>query len=194
MEGRREISLVNARQTSGQDQPGIVPAAAGVGAVLDSRRRLRHHLRQRGLSIDFKKGVHPTRSYRRSPAGINWRHMILDAKTHYFRAPACGSAWAASPRVLGGSRHRDPAKAGHHTRIVSAGGTPHLGDRFGKPWVVRVRDPDHERVFCLPLPTRLFQPPATTNATSAKTEEVSPHHRSKTGDSARKCRSVTIIA
>ena len=89
-------------------------------------------------------------------------------------------------------------KQGITRAMVNAGGdTRIIGDRFGKPWVVGVRDPDHEGKIFLRLPLT-----DTAFSTSGDYERYFDedgkrfHHiiDPKTGDSARKCRSVTIIS
>ena len=74
-------------------------------------------------------------------------------------------------------------KQGITRAMVNAGGdTRIIGDRFGKPWVVGVRDPDHEgKVFLrLPLTDTAF---STSGDYERYFDEdgktVSPHHRSK---------------
>ena len=89
-------------------------------------------------------------------------------------------------------------KQGFTRAMVNAGGdTRIIGDRFGKPWVVGVRDPDHEgKVFLrLPLTDTAF---STSGDYERYFDEDGKrfHHiiDPKTGDSARKCRSVTVIS
>jgi thiamine biosynthesis lipoprotein len=89
-------------------------------------------------------------------------------------------------------------KQGITRAMVNAGGdTRILGDRFGRPWVVGVRDPDHEGKTFLRLPLT-----DTAFSTSGDYERYFDedgkryHHiiDPKTGDSARKVRSVTVIS
>ena len=89
-------------------------------------------------------------------------------------------------------------KQGITRAMVNAGGdTRIIGDRFGKPWVVGIRDPDHEGKTFLRMPLT-----DTAFSTSGDYERYFDedgkrfHHiiDPKTGDSARKCRSVTIIS
>jgi thiamine biosynthesis lipoprotein len=89
-------------------------------------------------------------------------------------------------------------KLGITRAMVNAGGdTRIIGDRFGRPWVVGVRDPDHEgRTFLrLPLTDTAF---STSGDYERYFDEdgVRYHHilDPRTGDSARKVRSVTVIA
>ncbi len=155
-----------------------------------------------GYLYDFKKGVHPDqKAIDAALPGINWRHMNLDPKklTVYFER--------AGMRIdLGGIAKGYSVdkgieilqKQGVTRAMVNAGGdTRIIGDRFGRPWVVGVRDPDHEGKTFLKLPLT-----DTAFSTSGDYERYFDedgkrfHHiiDPKTGDSARKVRSVTIIS
>jgi FAD:protein FMN transferase len=155
-----------------------------------------------GYLYDFKKGVHPDqKAIDAALPGINWRHMMLDAKntTVYFTRP--GMRIDLGGIAKGHSVDRGIEilqKQGITRAMVNAGGdTRIIGDRFGKPWVVGVRDPDHEgKVFLrLPLTDTAF---STSGDYERYFDEDGKrfHHiiDPKTGDSARKCRSVTIIS
>jgi thiamine biosynthesis lipoprotein len=89
-------------------------------------------------------------------------------------------------------------KQGITRAMVNAGGdTRIIGDRFGKPWVVGIRDPDHESKTFLRMPLT-----DTAFSTSGDYERYFDedgkrfHHiiDPKTGDSARRARSVTVIS
>ena len=155
-----------------------------------------------GYLYDFKKGVHPDqKTIKDALPGINWRHMVLDEKknTVFFQRPgmridlggiAKGHSVDKGIEIL--------QKQGITRAMVNAGGdTRIIGDRFGRPWVVGVRDPDHEGKTFLKLPLT-----DTAFSTSGDYERYFDedgkryHHilDPKTGDSARKCRSVTVIA
>ena len=155
-----------------------------------------------GYLYDFKKGVHPDqKTIEDALPGINWRHMVLDEKktTVFFQRPgmridlggiAKGHSVDKGIEIL--------QKQGITRAMVNAGGdTRIIGDRFGRPWVVGVRDPDHEGKTFLKLPLT-----DTAFSTSGDYERYFDedgkryHHilDPRTGDSARKCRSVTIIA
>jgi thiamine biosynthesis lipoprotein len=155
-----------------------------------------------GYLYDFKKGVHPDRqAIDAALPGVDWRSMVLDpaATTVHFRKPgmridlggiAKGHAVDRGIRIL--------REAGFSRAMVNSGGDTRLiGDRFGKPWVVGVRDPDHEgKVFLrLPLTDTAF---STSGDYERYFDEDGKrfHHiiDPRTGDSARKCRSVTIIS
>ncbi len=155
-----------------------------------------------GYLYDFKKGVHPdAKAIKDALPGINWKKMVLDEQhlTVFFQREgmridlggiAKGHSVDKGIEVL--------RKLGITRAMVNAGGdTRIIGDRFGRPWVVGVRDPDHEGKTFLKLPLT-----DTAFSTSGDYERYFDedgkryHHiiDPKTGDSARKVRSVTIIA
>jgi thiamine biosynthesis lipoprotein len=155
-----------------------------------------------GYLYDFKKGVHPDqKAIEAALPGISFRHMKLDPKTTsvFFARP--GMRIDLGGIAKGHSVDRGIEilqKQGITRAMVNAGGdTRIIGDRFGKPWVVGVRDPDHEgRVFLrLPLTDTAF---STSGDYERYFDEDGKrfHHiiDPKTGDSARKCRSVTVIS
>jgi thiamine biosynthesis lipoprotein len=155
-----------------------------------------------GYLYDFKKGVHPDqKTIDQALPGINWRHMVLDAKktTVYFTRPGMRIDLGGIAKGYSVDRGIEILRSQGITRaMVNAGGdTRIIGDRFGKPWVVGVRDPDHEgKVFLrLPLTDTAF---STSGDYERYFDEDGKrfHHiiDPKTGDSARKCRSVTIIS
>jgi thiamine biosynthesis lipoprotein len=155
-----------------------------------------------GYLYDFKKGVHPDqKAIDAALPGINWRHMVLDEKNHtvFFTRPGMRIDLGGIAKGHSVDRGIEILKKQGVTRaMVNAGGdTRIIGDRFGKPWVVGVRDPDHEgKVFLrLPLTDAAF---STSGDYERYFDEDGKrfHHiiDPKTGDSARKCRSVTVIS
>jgi thiamine biosynthesis lipoprotein len=155
-----------------------------------------------GYLYDFKKGVHPDqKAIDAALPGINWRHMVLDEQklTVFFTRPGMRIDLGGIAKGHSVDRGIEILKQQGITRaMVNAGGdTRILGDRFGKPWVVGVRDPDHAgKVFLrLPLTDASF---STSGDYERYFDEDGKrfHHiiDPKTGDSARKCRSVTVIS
>jgi FAD:protein FMN transferase len=155
-----------------------------------------------GYLYDFKKGVHPDpKAIKQALPGINWRHMVLDEKniTVFFQRPGMRIDLGGIAKGHSVDKGIEILKKQGITRaMVNAGGdTRIIGDRFGRPWVVGVRDPDHEGQTFLKLPLT-----DTAFSTSGDYERYFDedgkryHHilDPKTGDSARKCRSVTVIA
>jgi len=155
-----------------------------------------------GYMYDFRAHVHPDqKAIAAALPGINFRHMVLDPKKHTVFFQRAGMRIDLGGIAKGYSVDRGIEilqKQGFTRAMVNAGGdTRIIGDRFGKPWVVGVRDPDHEgKVFLrLPLTDTAF---STSGDYERYFDENGKrfHHiiDPKTGDSARKCRSVTIIS
>ncbi len=155
-----------------------------------------------GYLYDFKKGVHPDqKAIDAALPGINWRHMTLDPKrlTVFFQRPGMRIDLGGIAKGYSVDKGIEILQEQGITRaMVNAGGdTRIIGDRFGRPWVVGVRDPDHEGKTFLKLPLT-----DTAFSTSGDYERYFDedgkrfHHiiDPKTGDSARKVRSVTIIS
>jgi thiamine biosynthesis lipoprotein len=155
-----------------------------------------------GYLYDFRARVHPDqKAIDEALPGINWRHMVLDEKNFTVRFMRPGMRIDLGGIAKGHSVDKGIEilkKLGITRAMVNAGGdTRIIGDRFGKPWVVGIRDPDHEgRTFLrMPLTDTAF---STSGDYERYFDEDGKrfHHiiDPKTGDSARKCRSVTIIA
>jgi len=155
-----------------------------------------------GYLYDFKRHVHPDQAaIAAALPGINFRHMILDEKklTVFFSRPGMRIDLGGIAKGYSVDRGIEILQKQGFTRaMVNAGGdTRIVGDRFGKPWWVGVRDPDHESKTFLKLPLT-----DTAFSTSGDYERYFDedgkrfHHiiDPKTGDSARKCRSVTVIS
>ncbi len=155
-----------------------------------------------GYLYDFKKGVHPDQTaIAKALPGVNWRHMVLDAKntTVYFTRPGMRIDLGGIAKGHAVDRGIEILKKQGVTRAMvnSGGDTRIIGDRFGKPWVVGIRDPDHESKTFLRMPLS-----DTAFSTSGDYERYFDedgkrfHHiiDPKTGDSARKARSVTVIS
>jgi thiamine biosynthesis lipoprotein len=155
-----------------------------------------------GYLYDFKKGVHPDqKSIDAALPGINWRHLKLDPNKHTVQFQRPGMRIDLGGIAKGYSVDRGIEilrKLGITRAMVNAGGdTRIIGDRFGRPWVVGVRDPDHEGKTFLKLP--LTDAAFSTSGDYERyfDEDGKRFHHiidPKTGDSARKCRSVTVIS
>ena len=155
-----------------------------------------------GYLYDFKKGVHPdAQAIQEALPGINWRRMVLDEKNTTVFFQRAGMRIDLGGIAKGHSVDKGIEilkKQGITRAMVNAGGdTRIIGDRFGRPWVVGVRDPDHEgKVFLrLPLTDTAFS--TSGDYERYFDEDGKRYHHildPKTGDSARKCRSVTVIA
>jgi thiamine biosynthesis lipoprotein len=154
-----------------------------------------------GYLYDYREHVHPDDArIAAALPGINWRHIeLLPARTAIrFRHPSVridlggiGKGYAVD-RGIAVLRSRGIDRA-----MVNAGGdTRIIGDRFGRPWMVGIRNPDDEGKVALRLP--LTDAAISTSGDYERYFEedgVRYHHilDPKTGKSARKVRSVTVI-
>jgi thiamine biosynthesis lipoprotein len=155
-----------------------------------------------GYLYDFRKHVRPdeTQIDAALPA-VDYRHLLLDPKKQTVRFSQQGVRIDLGGIAKGHAVDRgiDVLKARGITRAyVSAGGDSRIiGDRFGKPWVVGIRDPRKEAGAVI---TRI---PLTDAAISTsgdyerffEEDGVRYHHiiDPRTGHSASKVRSATII-
>jgi thiamine biosynthesis lipoprotein len=155
-----------------------------------------------GYLYDYRAHVHPdAEQIAAALPGIDYRHLELDPTTRsiHFRRPgvrvdlggiAKGYAVDRGIAVLQGlGIDRAMVNAGGDTRII--------GDRLGRPWIVGIRHPDDENRVVLRIPLT-----DTAMSTSGDYERyfeedgVRYHHilDPRTGRSASKVRSVTVIA
>jgi FAD:protein FMN transferase len=154
-----------------------------------------------GYLYDFKKGVHPGRTQiAASLPGVNYTQVKLDAKKRSVRFLRPGMRIDLGGIAKGYAVDRGIEilrRAGFARAMVSSGGdTRIIGDRFGKPWVVGVRNPDDDSKSFLRIP--LTDAAISTSGDYERyfvEDGIRYHHiiDPKTGDSARKLRSATII-
>jgi thiamine biosynthesis lipoprotein len=154
-----------------------------------------------GYLYDFKKGVHPGRSaIAAALPGVNYTHVKLDAKrrTIRFLRPGMRIDLGGIAKGYAVDRGIDILrKAGFERAMVNSGGdTRIIGDRFGKPWIVGLRNPDDDSKSYLRIP--LTDAAISTSGDYERYFDeggVRYHHiiDPKTGDSARLLRSATII-
>jgi FAD:protein FMN transferase len=155
-----------------------------------------------GYLYDFRKHVHPNDAQidKALPA-VNFRHVLLDPKNQTVQFSQKGVRIDLGGIAKGYSVDRgiDVLKARGFTRMyVSAGGDSRIvGDRFGKPWMVGIRDPrkgEGEVITRIPLVDAAI---STSGDYERFFEEdgVRYHHiiDPHTGHSASKVRSATVI-
>src|SRR5262245_36538996 len=155
-----------------------------------------------GYLYDYRTHVHPDAdAIAAALPGIDYRHIELIPETQsvHFRRPGVridlggiGKGYAVDRGIAvlkGLGIDRAMVNAGGDTRII--------GDRLGRPWIVGIRHPDDENRVVLRIPLT-----DTAMSTSGDYERffeedgVRYHHilDPRTGRSASKVRSVTIIA
>jgi thiamine biosynthesis lipoprotein len=154
-----------------------------------------------GFMYDFRQRVRPDeKQIQEALPGINYRHLILDAKARTVKFARAGVR--VDLGGIGKGHAVDRAIAvlqarGVQHALVSAGGDSRIiGDRFGNPWVVGIRHPDRkdEVIARIPLEDAAL---STSGDYERYFDErgVRYHHiiDPKTGRSASKVRSATII-
>jgi thiamine biosynthesis lipoprotein len=155
-----------------------------------------------GYLYDYRARVHPdAEAIAAALPGIDYRHIELDPETHSVRFRQPGVRIDLGGIAKGHAVDRGIAvlqALGIDRAMVNAGGdTRIIGDRLGRPWVVGIRHPDDEHKVVLRIPLT-----DTAMSTSGDYERyfeedgVRYHHilDPRTGRSAAKLRSVTIIA
>jgi len=154
-----------------------------------------------GYLYDYRNAVRPTESdIQQQLQGVNYKHIVLDAnnKTIHFKQPQVRIDLGGIAKGYAVDLAISRAQAYGVERIfVSAGGDTRIhGDRQGRPWVIGIRHPlNREKVIAkIPLVNEAL---STSGDYERYFDEdgVRYHHiiDPKTGDSARKVHSVTIL-
>ena len=155
-----------------------------------------------GFMYDFRARRRPDeKQIAAALPAVNYRHLLLDRATSTVRFSQPGVRIDLGGIAKGYSVDRGIAilqRVGIKHALVSAGGDSRIiGDRFGKPWIIGIRHPDHpdEVIVRLPLVD-------TAISTSGDYERyfdengVRYHHiiNPRTGHSASAVRSATVLA
>ena len=155
-----------------------------------------------GYMYDFRKRIHPDDAQiAKALPAVNYRHVILDPKNQTVQFSEKGVRIDLGGIAKGYSVDRgiDVLKGLGFTRaFVSAGGDSRIiGDRFGKPWIVGIRDPmkgEGNVIARIPLVNAAI---STSGDYERFFDEagVRYHHiiDPHTGHSASKVRSATVI-
>jgi len=155
-----------------------------------------------GYMYDFRKHIKPNeQQITKALPGVNYRHLLFDKKnqTVKFSQPgvridlggiAKGYSVDCGIAIL-------QARGIKHGLVTAGGDSRIIGDRFGKPWVVGIRHPDDANRVIAKIP--LIDTALSTSGDYERyfdEDGVRYHHiiDPKTGHSARKVRSATIIA
>jgi FAD:protein FMN transferase len=155
-----------------------------------------------GFMYDFRARHHPDeQQIAAALPAVNYRHVLLDPATTTVRFSQPGVRIDLGGIAKGYSVDCGIAilkRAGITHGMVSAGGDSRIiGDRFGKPWIVGIRHPDHKDQVIVRLPLV-----DTAISTSGDYERyfdengVRYHHiiDPRTGHSASMVRSATVLA
>ncbi len=200
-----EVSLVNARAADGpmhisKELFDLLTTAKEYSVITDGAFDITYA--SVGYMYDFPKHIHPDEAQidKALPA-VNYRHVLLDPKSQTVQFSQKGVRIDLGGIAKGYSVDRgiDVLKSFGITRAyVSAGGDSRIiGDRFGKPWMVGIRDPrkgEGEVITRIPLVDAAI---STSGDYERFFEEdgVRYHHiiDPHTGHSASKVRSATVI-
>lgn len=154
-----------------------------------------------GYLYDYRNHVKPTEDQIRAalPA-VSYRHVLLDPKTRSVRFSRPGVRIDLGGIAKGWAVDRGIdllQKAGIRHAMVTAGGDSRIiGDRFGNPWVVGIRDPREKGKIAIRMP--LVDSALSTSGDYERyfeTDGKRYHHilSPSTGHSASAVRSVSII-
>jgi len=200
-----EVSQVNAKAADGpmhisKELFDLLATAAQYSVITDGAFDITYA--SVGYMYDFRKHVHPDEAQidKALPA-VNFRHVLLDPKNQTVQFSQKGVRIDLGGIAKGYSVDRgiEVLKSLGVTRAyVSAGGDSRIiGDRFGKPWMVGIRDPrkgEGEVISRIPLVDAAI---STSGDYERFFEEngVRYHHiiDPHTGHSASKVRSATVI-
>ena len=156
-----------------------------------------------GYLYDFRKRVRPDEAHIRAalPA-VNYEHVLLDPAQHTVRFTQPGVRIDLGGIAKGYAVDRGIEalqRVGITHGYVSAGGDSRvIGDRFGKPWVVGIRDPQKGEGTVIARVPLVAAAISTSGDYERYFDEggVRYHHiiDPRTGHSASKVRSATVIA
>ncbi|MGA9026172.1 MAG: FAD:protein FMN transferase [Steroidobacteraceae bacterium] len=200
-----EVSQVNARAADGpmrisKELFDLLSTAQQYSQITDGAFDITYA--SVGYMYDFRNHVRPNEAQiAKALPAVNYRHVLLDAKKQTVRFSQRGVRIDLGGIAKGYSVDRgiEVLKSYGFTRAyVAAGGDSRIiGDRFGKPWIVGIRDPRKEEgqvITRIPLVDAAI---STSGDYERYFEEdgVRYHHiiDPKTGHSASKVRSATVI-
>jgi thiamine biosynthesis lipoprotein len=200
-----EVSLVNAKAADGpmritKELFDLLVTAREYSVLTDGAFDITYA--SVGYLYDFRKHVRPAEAQiERALPGVNYRHVLLDPvqQTVQFSQKGVRIDLGGIAKGYSVDRGIEALKSLGFTRAyVSAGGDSRIiGDRFGKPWMVGIRDPRKEAgevITRIPLVNAAI---STSGDYERFFEEdgVRYHHiiDPRTGHSASKVRSATII-
>jgi thiamine biosynthesis lipoprotein len=200
-----EISRVNAHAAQGpvkisKELFGLLETALEYSRITEGAFDITYA--SVGFMYDFRARHRPTeQQIDAALPAVNYHHVLLDRATGTVRFSQAGVRIDLGGIAKGYAVDRGIEilqKRGIQHALVSAGGDSRIiGDRFGKPWIVGIRHPDHKEQVIARLPLV-----DTAISTSGDYERyfdengVRYHHiiDPRTGHSASAVRSATVLA
>lgn len=200
-----EVSQVNARAAAGpmkisQELFDLLQTAQEFSRITDGAFDITYA--SVGFMYDFDRRVRPSEAQIESalPA-VNYRHIILDRGAQTVRFSQAGVRIDLGGIGKGHAVDRGIAilqSLGISHALVAAGGDSRIiGDRFGDPWVVGIRDPDDPSKIIAKIP--LVDTAISTSGDYERffDENGKRYHHildPRSGRPASKARSATILA
>ncbi len=154
-----------------------------------------------GYLYDFRRAIKPSdEAIAQALPAVDYRHVVLDpaASTVRFTQPGVRIDLGGIAKGWAVDRGIEILRATgvQHAMVTAGGDTRIIGDRFGKPWMVGIRDPrdEHKVVVRIPLEDAALSTSGDYER-FFEAEGVRYHHilEPSTGKPARGVRSVTVI-
>jgi len=155
-----------------------------------------------GYMYDFRQHIRPSeQQIDKALPGVDYRHLIFDTKNRTIKFSQAGVRIDLGGIAKGYSVDRGiailQARGIKHALVTAGGDSRIIGDRFGKPWIVGIRHPDDSSHVIAKIP--LIDTALSTSGDYERyfdEDGVRYHHiiDPKTGHSARKVRSATVLA
>lgn len=154
-----------------------------------------------GFLYDYRRGKRPdAETLRDSTPLINYHNLILDEKSHSIRFSKAGVRIDLGGIAKGHAVDRSMdilRKMGIQHALVTAGGDSRvMGDRWGRPWNIGVRDPRNKDALVAVIPLQDVAVSTSGDYERYFEEDGVRYHHiidPTSGDSARELRSVSII-
>ena len=154
-----------------------------------------------GYLYDYRRHIKPSDdAIAKALPAVSYKHVILDPQAHSVRFNRAGVRIDLGGIAKGWAVDRGieilRAGAVEHAFVTAGGDTRIIGDRFGEPWMVGIRDPRQEGKVIARIP--LVDAALSTSGDYERFFEadgVRYHHilSPSTGKSASAVRSVTVI-
>jgi len=154
-----------------------------------------------GYLYDFRRAIKPSdEAIAQALPAVDYRHVVLDpaASTVRFTQPGVRIDLGGIAKGWAVDRGIEILRATgvQHAMVTAGGDTRIIGDRFGKPWMVGIRDPrdEHKVVVRIPLEDAALSTSGDYER-FFEAQGVRYHHilEPSTGKPARGVRSVTVI-
>ena len=154
-----------------------------------------------GYLYDYRNHKRPSKTViNEQLVGVNYHHIVLDESnnTIHFKQPQVriDLGGIAKGYAVDVAVERARMRGIDHILVTAGGDTRILGDRHGRPWVIGIRHPLNKKKVIAKIP--LVNEALSTSGDYERyfdEDGVRYHHiiDPKTGDSARKVHSVTIL-